>query len=76
VIRKFINKYFFPTEKLLTHSRMADYSDFEDCLRDPYRDDPKWEPWHANAVDVVGGPADESSSEESGLRIVHRCSDF
>jgi hypothetical protein len=24
----------------------------------------------------VGGPADESSSEESGLRIVHRCSDF
>lgn len=55
---------------------MADYSDFEDCLRDPYRDDPKWEPWHANAVDVVGGPADESSSEESGLRIVHRCSDF
>jgi hypothetical protein len=47
---------------------MADNSD-EESLRDPYRDDPKWEPWHADAVDVVGGPDDDSSSEEYGLHI-------
>jgi hypothetical protein len=28
------------------------------------RDDPEWEPWHAEAVDVQGGPEESSSSDE------------
>lgn len=26
--------------------------EFKEILRDPYRDDPQWQPWHADAVDV------------------------
>ncbi len=32
--------------------------------RDPYRDDPTWQSWHANACDVQGGKAGESSSDD------------
>ncbi len=39
---------------------MAD--EYEEARRNPYRDDPQWEPWHAEAVDVQGGAEDESSS--------------
>jgi hypothetical protein len=27
-------------------------SEFEEALQNPYRDDPQWAPWHADAVDV------------------------
>jgi len=39
-------------------------SDTEVDLTDPYRDDPEWREWHALAVDVQGGPDEETSSEE------------
>jgi hypothetical protein len=39
-------------------------SDSEVDLTDPYRDDPEWREWHALAVDVQGGPDEETSSEE------------
>jgi hypothetical protein len=35
--------------------RTMDESEFEEILQDPYRDDPQWAPWHANAVDVQVG---------------------
>jgi hypothetical protein len=39
-------------------------SDLETVLNDPYRDDPVWEDWHAQAVDVQGGAEEETSSED------------
>jgi hypothetical protein len=39
-------------------------SDNEEPTKDPYRDDPDWAPWHAEAVDVQGGPDDNTSSDE------------
>ncbi len=39
-------------------------SESEVDLTDPYRDDPDWREWHALAVDVQGGPEEETSSGE------------
>jgi hypothetical protein len=39
-------------------------SDIEAAVNNPYRDDPIWEDWHAQAIDVQGGADDESSSAE------------
>jgi hypothetical protein len=46
-------------------------SDHEQSVNNPYRDDPDWAPWHAEAVDVQGGPDDDTSSdeEESDLEV-------
>jgi hypothetical protein len=41
--------------------------DFEGALVNPYRADPDWEPWHATAVGVQGGPDDDSTSEDSDI---------
>jgi hypothetical protein len=38
--------------------------EYEAAMRNPYRDDPVWEDWHAQAYGVQGG-ADDSSSSES-----------
>jgi hypothetical protein len=38
--------------------------DIEAVVNNPYRDDPVWEDWHAQAADVQGGVDDESSSDE------------
>jgi hypothetical protein len=43
---------------------MAENVDSEEALRDPYRDDPVWQPWHSEAVDVQGGPDDSTSEDE------------
>jgi hypothetical protein len=46
--------------------------DYESTMQNPYRDDPEWEPWHAEAVDVQGGPDEDSSSgsdDEDELRV-------
>jgi hypothetical protein len=46
-----------------------DKSEYEAAVRNPYRDDPVWEDWHAQAYGVQGGVDDTSSSEsedESG----------
>jgi hypothetical protein len=44
---------------------MSDNSEHEHAVNDPYRDDPDWAPWHSEAVDVQGGPDDDSSSDEN-----------
>ena len=36
----------------------------EENVKDPYRDDPVWQTWHANACDVQGGADGESTSED------------
>ena len=42
---------------------MSSDSENEVNFTDPYRYDPGWEEHHAKAVDVRGGPDDESTSE-------------
>jgi len=37
--------------------------EYTEAMKDPYRDDPMWEDWHANAYGVQGGAYDCSSSE-------------
>ncbi len=39
-------------------------SDIEAAVNNPDRDDPIWEDWHAQALDVQGGADDKSSSAE------------
>jgi hypothetical protein len=43
-------------------------SDVETWMKDPYCDDPLWEPWHANAIDVQGG-ADDDTGTSSGDEV-------
>jgi hypothetical protein len=49
---------------MISCRKMAENSDCEEALRDPYRDDPTWQDWHAHAVDVQGGPDDSSSEDD------------
>jgi hypothetical protein len=53
---------------LLVTEMTEDSSDSDTAawVKDPYCDDPVWEPWHANAIDVKGGADDDTgtSSED------------
>jgi hypothetical protein len=40
-----------------------DNTDYEEAMRNPYRDDPVWEAWHSQANGVQGGVEDSSTSE-------------
>jgi hypothetical protein len=46
--------------------------DYSSVMKNPYRDDPVWEDWHATACGVQGGAEDISSSEseEEGVEPV------
>ena len=47
--------------------------DYSSVMKNPYRDDPVWEDWHATACGVQGGAEDISSSEseeEGGEPVV------
>ncbi len=47
--------------------------DYSSVMKNPYRDDPVWEDWHAIACGVQGGAEDISSSEseeEGGEPVV------
>jgi hypothetical protein len=47
--------------------------DYSSVMKNPYRDDPVWEDWHATACGVQGGADDISSSEseeEGGEPVV------
>jgi hypothetical protein len=47
--------------------------DYSSVMKNPYRDDPGWEDWHATACGVQGGAEDISSSEseeEGGEPVV------
>jgi hypothetical protein len=48
-------------ERLDCFANMSSDSENEVNFQDPYRFDPAWEEMHAKAVDVQGGPEDESS---------------
>jgi hypothetical protein len=54
------DNYIIPLDRYI---QMDSDTDFESNLNNPYRDDPEWEPWHAQAVDVHGGPDEDSSSD-------------
>jgi hypothetical protein len=46
-----------------------DKYEYEEAMRNPYRDDPVWEDWHSQAYGVQGGLDDTSSSESEDETI-------
>lgn len=46
-----------------------DKDEYEEAMRNPYRDDPVWEDWHSQAYGVQGGLDDTSSSESEDETI-------
>lgn len=64
VVLHFVVCWYYVWSLWYIAEKMPNNSDGEESLRDPYRDDPAWQDWHADAVDVQGGPDDSSSEEE------------